>query len=53
MNEQLKEQDFSLKPDLKFTEDEQGLKFIEIDNALATAKRAISDLVHLYRQYVS
>ena len=41
MNEQLREQDFSLKPELKFTEDEQGLKFIEIDNALATAKIAL------------
>ena len=41
MNEQLREQDFSLKPDLKFSEDEQGLKFIEIDNALASAKIAL------------
>ena len=41
MNEQLKEEDFSLKPALKFTEDAQGLKFIEIDNALATAKIAL------------
>lgn len=41
MNKQLREQDFSLKPELKFSEDAQGLKFIEIDNALATAKIAL------------
>lgn len=41
MNEQLREQDFSLKPELKFSEDAQGLKFIEIDNGLATAKIAL------------
>ena len=41
MNELLREQDFSLKPALKFFEDTQGLKFIEVDNALATAKIAL------------
>ena len=41
MNKQLREQDFSLIPELKFTEDEQGLKFIKIDNVLATAKIAL------------
>ena len=41
MSNQVLEQDFSLKPELKFSKDEQGLEFIEIDNSLATAKIAL------------
>lgn len=41
MSNQLIDQDFAFKPELRFSEDEQGLKFIEINNALATAKIAL------------
>jgi glucose-6-phosphate 1-epimerase len=41
MEQDLKVQDFRLNPELKFSEDAQGLKFIEINNSLATAKIAL------------
>ena len=41
MTNQLLDKDFAFKPELKFSEDAAGLKFLEVDNALATAKIAL------------
>ncbi len=41
MADQLLDTDFTLKPELKFSEDATGLKFLEVDNTFATAKIAL------------
>jgi glucose-6-phosphate 1-epimerase len=41
MSNQVIEKNFKLEPELKFSKDEQGLEFIEIDNQLAVAKIAL------------